>query len=96
MSPASGLLASPAAVPNAYRHQALREIDGHRRARRTRSTGASAGHVPRRAGADPDDLVQQQLALEQDALDVRRRERRDGARLEAGGGDDLLGLAIRA
>ena len=29
------------------------------------------GHVPRRAGADPDDLLEQELAVDEHALDVR-------------------------
>ena len=47
--------------------------------------------MPRGTGAHPDELLTEQRALEQDACDPGHRERRDGARLEPGRGDDLVG-----
>ena len=43
------------------------------------------------AGADPDAVEPEQRLLDQHALDERQRERRDGARLEAGRAAHLVG-----
>ena len=57
---------------------------GRARASRTSSVGARPAMCAVGAGADPDDVVREQRALHQHALDARERERRDRARREAG------------
>jgi hypothetical protein len=41
-------------------------------------------HVPGRAGADPYALVDEHLAVDEHAIDLRQRKRRDRAGCEAG------------
>ena len=54
--------------------------------------GTQRCHVGGRSCADPDELVPEQRPVDEDPLDVRQRERRDRAGLEAGCLLDLVGL----
>ena len=54
-------------------------------------TGLQGCEVSLRAGSDPDDIVAEKTLVDQHPIDVRERERRDGARREAGRLLDLRG-----
>src|SRR3954454_18376449 len=60
--------------------------DVHRtRAREAKQLGRSEGrHVPLRAGTDPQDGVRKEHRLDDYSLDTGKRERADGAGVEAG------------
>lgn len=47
-------------------------------------SGIQSGHVGDRAGTDPDHVVAEQVLVDQNAIDLRKRKRCNGARRETG------------
>ena len=81
-----------ASYPACRRRSVLAEVGGAGAGEAREVERREPGHVPLAAGADPDELVREQLAREQHLRDPGRGERGDAARLEARRGDDLRRL----